>query len=45
MLGVLGVLEMLNWRFGHEPIPRAGKVGLYRGARITAIKADDRLAA
>jgi hypothetical protein len=40
MLGVLGVLEVLNWRFGHEPTPRAGKVGLYRGTRITAIKAD-----
>jgi len=40
MLGVLGVLEVLNWRFGHEPTPRAGKVGLYRGTRTTAIKAD-----
>ena len=39
MLGVLGVLEVLNWRL--EPTPRAGKVGLYRGTRITAIEADD----
>src|ERR1700731_3901295 len=39
--GMLGVLEVLNWRFGHEPTPLAGKVGLYRGTRITAIEADD----
>src|SRR3984893_19469754 len=39
--GTLGVLEALNWRFGHEPTPRAGKVGLYRGTRIMAIEADD----
>jgi hypothetical protein len=38
MPGVFGVLEMLNWRFGHVPTPRAGDGGLYRDAAMRAIK-------
>ena len=36
--GMFGVLEMLNWRFGQEPTPRAGNGRLYRDAGMRAMK-------
>src|SRR5437660_323380 len=38
MFGMFGVLEMLNWRFGHEPTPRSGNGKLYREAGLRAMK-------
>jgi hypothetical protein len=38
MFGMFGVLEMLNWRFGHEPTPRSEIGKFYREAGLRAMK-------